>query len=198
MVQTGRSGRRVSAPASQAGETMYRNSFVFFSKTTAVVDELLLLRVGGRGTQPHPSSAHGPCWLLSQSPTSSCLSFCLFLLLYVGTPGPLLCWVSRVNLRACGQRLIEECVDIVLGFGVPRTVSFHIRDGCCLFQLLFLSSLQSAVSPTVFLVAEARGMWMLIGTIDDRVVRRTSWRTRRHCGHHKPHDRIRQSLYSIS
>ena len=97
-------------------------------------------------------------------------------LVCVGTPGLLLGCVSRVKLRACGQRLIEECVDIVLEFGVPRTVSFHIRDGVVfLVQLLFLLSLQSAVSPTV---PGRRGMWKLIGTIDDRVVQRTSRRTR--------------------
>ena len=34
--------------------------------------------------------------------------------------------VSRVSLRVCGQRLIEECVDVELSVQVPRTVSIHL------------------------------------------------------------------------
>ena len=90
---------------------MYRNSFA-------------PLRVGGRGLQVPTVTVGSSVGLLP--PRSGLLP--LFLLC-VGTPGLLPCWVSRVNLTACGQRLIEECVDIVLGFGVPRTVSFDIRDG---------------------------------------------------------------------
>ena len=79
------------------------------------------------------------------------------------------------RLRTAGhRRMRRHCI------GVWSTWDrFFPHSGQCrLFQLLFLISLQSAVSPTVFLVAETQGMWKLFGTIDDRVVQRTSRRTR--------------------
>ena len=57
---------------------------------TRWVCRVVLLRVGGRGTRLHPSSA-------SPSVSSLC----------VGALPLLLCCVTRVNLRVCGQRLIE-------------------------------------------------------------------------------------------
>ena len=108
-VSLSRVGRRASAPTSQAG---------FDSVFPCSGCRVVLLRVGGRGTRLHPSGAQCPCWLLRRSPHAGLLHF---FLVCVGTPGLLLGCVSREKLRACGQRLIEECVDIVLGFGVPRT-----------------------------------------------------------------------------
>ena len=112
-------------------------------------------------------------WSLLAAPSGYLLVlvFCSFLLC-VGTPGLLPCWVSRVNLRACGRVLIEECVDIELGSE---------------YRGLFPSTFGTVL-----------GLWKLIGTIDDRVVRRTSRRTRWRRGQEKPRDRVRQSLFCIS